>query len=186
MLLSGGVLAWTGTHHLLDVFGQSQAWSLSDPLLGIPFRVLMPLAGLAELFVAGFCLFSKRRTLSLGLVAWLTITFLVYRVCLWSMGWPHPYVWLSGLINGLNVSPHLADVVQITIVTAFFFSSSAALCSKRGDVAVRDNQSSFAKSLKMVCVLCGGHIEFPDDALGQKIQCPHCSKNITLLSQDKP
>jgi hypothetical protein len=38
-------------------------------------------------------------------------------------------------------------------------------------------------NLKMSCVLCGGHVEFPVHALGQKISCPHCTKTITLLKQ---
>jgi DNA-directed RNA polymerase subunit RPC12/RpoP len=35
--------------------------------------------------------------------------------------------------------------------------------------------------LKMNCVLCGGHVEFPANAIGQTIACPHCAKTITLL-----
>jgi hypothetical protein len=36
------------------------------------------------------------------------------------------------------------------------------------------------ENLKMACVLCGGHVEFPPHAVGQKILCPHYAKTITL------
>jgi hypothetical protein len=46
----------------------------------------------------------------------------------------------------------------------------------------RSRQRDAAAGLvKMVCPSCGGHIEFPSHALGQKIGCPHCAKTITLL-----
>ena len=37
------------------------------------------------------------------------------------------------------------------------------------------------KFLKCLCVLCGGHIEFPASALGDTIPCPHCN-GLTCLS----
>jgi uncharacterized paraquat-inducible protein A len=34
--------------------------------------------------------------------------------------------------------------------------------------------------IRTSCFFCGGHIEFPAHALGQKLQCPHCKRDITL------
>jgi hypothetical protein len=36
--------------------------------------------------------------------------------------------------------------------------------------------------LNMPCILCGGHVEFPANAIGQTIACPHRAKTITLMS----
>ena len=34
---------------------------------------------------------------------------------------------------------------------------------------------------KCACQHCGGRIEFPDDAAGQKVNCPHCNKPTLLF-----
>lgn len=34
--------------------------------------------------------------------------------------------------------------------------------------------------LKGACQLCGGHLEFPTEALGGKTECPHCGR-VTAL-----
>ena len=37
------------------------------------------------------------------------------------------------------------------------------------------------------CQQCGGHIEFPSNAAGQKISCPHCDKpTLLFLTQTAP
>jgi len=36
--------------------------------------------------------------------------------------------------------------------------------------------------LKCACRNCGGHIEFPKEALGQTISCPHCSNQTDLFT----
>ena len=38
---------------------------------------------------------------------------------------------------------------------------------------------------KCACAHCGGHIEFPREAAGQSVACPHCG-NLTLLIQTAP
>lgn len=39
--------------------------------------------------------------------------------------------------------------------------------------------------LKCTCAHCGGHIEFPVDAIGTVVPCPHCGRD-TELSLDDP
>ncbi len=34
--------------------------------------------------------------------------------------------------------------------------------------------------------MCGGHIEFPDHALGTTVACPHCAKTTRLKPSDLP
>ena len=35
--------------------------------------------------------------------------------------------------------------------------------------------------LKGQCQSCGGHIEFPAEAVGTNIDCPHCGKSTELM-----
>src|SRR5690242_12207778 len=37
------------------------------------------------------------------------------------------------------------------------------------------------KYLKGECQSCGGHLEFPAEAVGASIDCPHCGKTTELL-----
>jgi len=37
------------------------------------------------------------------------------------------------------------------------------------------------KRLKGECQLCGGHLEFPAEAVGTSIDCPHCGKSTELM-----
>jgi hypothetical protein len=45
------------------------------------------------------------------------------------------------------------------------------------------SNSNFVKS---ECGHCGGHLEFPADAIGQTIPCPHCGKRTELLAPELP
>lgn len=44
---------------------------------------------------------------------------------------------------------------------------------------------SVAKFLKCSCSACGGHIEYPPEAIDTTISCPHCGRE-TVLSVDVP
>src|SRR5947208_123705 len=42
------------------------------------------------------------------------------------------------------------------------------------------------KHLKGHCQSCGGHIEFPAEAAGMSVDCPHCGKVTELLLATPP
>src|SRR6185369_4311221 len=42
-------------------------------------------------------------------------------------------------------------------------------------------QKMTSKYLKGECQQCGGHVEFPAEAAGTSIECPHCGKATDLL-----
>src|SRR5512133_3524063 len=66
-LVSAGILlAVVGLAKVLNATGSARALDAPDPLLGLSFRHLMLLVGLAELLLAFFCLFTPRRWLSLS------------------------------------------------------------------------------------------------------------------------
>ncbi len=170
---AGVILALNGTSDVLAVFGKTQAIGLHDPILGISFRHILLLAGIVELVVSFLCLFTNKGTLSLALVAWLAANFGVYRVGLWTMGWHHPYAWLFGAMGGLDISPLMADGI-VTAILAFLFVGSITM------IWIERRKAKATGFLKISCSSCSGHIEFPVHSIGQKIQCPHCAKTITL------
>jgi predicted RNA-binding Zn-ribbon protein involved in translation (DUF1610 family) len=178
LLSAGGILLLGGMVKVLDLLARPEVPDMTDPIFAMPFRDLVLLVGMTELIVAGFCLFTDRRTFSLGLLAWLVANLAAYRICLWTLGWDHPYAWVAGLINGLDISPRIADLIIGATSAYLLIGSIGILCFERRMVRMVKT----ATFLKISCVSCGGHIEFPPHAVGQKIQCPHCAKNITLLS----
>jgi len=40
--------------------------------------------------------------------------------------------------------------------------------------------------IKGACRQCGGHLEFPADAVGQTITCPHCGNTTVLIAPNLP
>jgi hypothetical protein len=173
VLSAGGILLLGGTVKVLDFFARPQVPDMTDPIFAMPFRQIVLLFGMAELVVACLCLFTNKRTLSLGLLAWLVANLAIYRVGLWTMGWPHPYAWVVGLVNGLDVSPRIADLIIGATSAYLLIGSIAVLWIERRMVKA-------ANFLKMSCPSCGVHIRFAIQNVGQKISCPHCQKETTL------
>ena len=120
---AGGVLALTGLAKVCSAIGHARVLDVADPLIGLPFRQLMLLVGLAELFIAFLCLFTDKRQLSLLAVAWLSTNFLVYRLGLWWMGWHKPCSCLGSLTDTLHLSPPAADNVMKVILAYLLIGS---------------------------------------------------------------
>ncbi|HEX3626283.1 MAG TPA: hypothetical protein VH280_12750 [Verrucomicrobiae bacterium] len=173
VLSAGGILGWAGFNAFFDIFNKSHLLDLRDPLLGIPFRFLLPLVGFVELLVAFLCLFTDRQRLSTQLVVWLVVSFIVYRIGLWTMGWPHPWVFVGRLTDALNVSPFLADGILLVVGIYLLIGGTATFSLVRWGTQA-------ANFKKMSCPSCGAHIRFPLGNIGQQIRCPNCDSNITL------
>jgi hypothetical protein len=173
VLSAGGILLLAGMVNVLAFFAKAQVPDMADPIFAMPFHDLMLVVGLAELAVAYLCLFTSKKTLSLGLLAWQVVTLVAYRIGLWTMGWHHPYAWVAGLINGLDVSPRGADLITGATWAYLLIGSIAVLWLERRSMKATE-------SMKMSCPACGGHIEFPNQGLGQTTSCPHCKMDITL------
>lgn len=124
--VGGGILALTGLAKAFSAIGPARALDTADPLIGIPFRQLLLLVGLVELFIAFFCLFTDKRRLSLLGVAWLSTNFLVYRLGLWFIGWHHPCACMGSLAGALHLSDQAADNIMKGIL-AFMLAGSYLL-----------------------------------------------------------
>jgi hypothetical protein len=178
IFIAGGILAIGGFTKFLAVIENFQPVNISDPVIGVSFRYLMPAVGIIELLAAYLCLFTNKRNLSFGLIAWLTTYYLVYRIVLWSIGWHHPYVLLGNLMEIFNVSPFLADDI-VGLSSGFLLAGIITWLwfGKRNRTGLLEVPVG---SLKISCAICGGRIEFPANLFGEKTPCPHCRAIITL------
>lgn len=178
MILAGGILALDGVSRLLTIFQTPQLSDLPDPIFGLPFRYPLLAIGMAELTVACLCLLTKKRNLSLGLMAWLIADLLVYRIGLWSAEWHHPYIFVGGLTKMLNISPLMADGILVLI--SVFLLAGSIMMLRFGEYIRVPLPNHSIGYMKMSCPACGIHIRFAAENLGQTTTCPKCRAAVTL------
>jgi len=124
---AGVMLAITGLGKALSAIGPARALDTPDPLIGIPFRQLLLLVGLAELLVAFFCLVRDERRISLLGVTWLASNFLVYRLGLSFIGWHHPCACMGSLAGMLHLSDRTADNIMKGVLAYLLIGSYGIL-----------------------------------------------------------
>ena len=124
---AGVLLGMTALGKSFSALGPVRALDTADPLIGIPFRQLLLLVGLAELLIAFFCLFTDRRRLSLLAVAWLSTNFLVYRLGLWLIGWHRPCGCMGSLTDMLHLSDRAADNIMKGVLAYLLVGSYGIL-----------------------------------------------------------
>lgn len=134
---AGLLLAITGTAKLLASKGDSEFLAIVDPIVGIKFGQLMLAVGAAEIAIALVCFFSKRQTLALGLVAWMSTNFVVYRLGLWWMGWKKPCSYLGNLTDALHILPQTADSIMKAVLACLLIGSYGLLIWQWKQNAVR-------------------------------------------------
>ena len=177
ILSAGGLLALAGASRVLEGLQGTQALDLQDPLLGVPFRYLVLSVGMVELLVSWLCLFTNKRTLSLALMGWLAVNSVVYGIGLWTMGWPHPWVFVGGLTGWLSVSPLLADSILFEMTLYLLIGSAILLLLPKRKVAVLPEAAQY---FRIHCPSCGGKTAFTAQWTGQTIACPHCGGPLVL------
>ena len=121
----------TGLGKTFSAIGSARALDIADPLVGIPFRQLLLLVGLLELFIAFFCLFTEQRRLSVLMVGWIATNFLVYRLGLWFIGWHRPCGCMGNLTDLLHISPRLADNIMKVVLAYLLVGSYGILFWQR-------------------------------------------------------
>jgi hypothetical protein len=174
LVLAGTILSFTGMAEIIGGMASVQLLDMPDPIFRLSVRHLMLTFGSANICVASLCLFTGKRSLSLGLVAWISTNFMVYRIGLWSIGWRHAC--------GFMIAP-----LGLSLITTDIIFSLSSACLLVGSLAMfwLDHQARCAvEHLKMSCPACGIHIKFARQNLGQKIPCPHCQTSITLRKPD--
>jgi len=98
ILIAGGLLVAAALVRFLILFRPAQSLALPDPLLGIPLRPAVFLAGLLELAAGLICLFGKNSRLQAMVLAWLATNWVVYRIGLMWLG-IHPQGTFLGMLT---------------------------------------------------------------------------------------
>jgi predicted RNA-binding Zn-ribbon protein involved in translation (DUF1610 family) len=178
---AGGTLLAAALIRFLIVFGNDPMLALPEPMLGIPLRLTLLIAGAFELLVALICLFGRQASYQINWLTWLVTNYFVYRIGLLIMGMHHQGTCIGGLTDPL----HLANGVTGFILGLLPFYLLLGSCVGLGWIWLGEVWVwKTADNLKMSCPACGVHIKFAAQNLGQKIPCPQCQKNITLRKPD--
>ena len=127
---AGLLLATTGLAKAFSAIGAVRVLDTADPLIGIPFRQLLLLVGLAELLITFFCLFTDKQRLSLLAVAWISTNFLVYRLGLWLIGWHHPCACMGSLAGVLHLPDQAADNIMKGVLAFLLIGSYLLLLAQ--------------------------------------------------------
>lgn len=127
VLSSGAVLSITGIAKVWSGMGNSKFLAVIDPIIGIKFGFLMLAVGAAEIVIAAICFFSKRQTLALASVAWMSTNFVIYRLGLWWMDWHRPCGCLGNLTDALHISPQTADNIMKVLLAYLLVGSYGLL-----------------------------------------------------------
>lgn len=121
------ILLLTAAAKFISSAGQAKMLLQRDPLTGFQFRDLFRIVGGIEVAVALVCCFGKRIWLPAGLVAWLTTSFLGYRLGLSWTGYHRPCSCLGNLTDALRISPQTADMAMKIILAYLLIGSYASL-----------------------------------------------------------
>lgn len=137
-LLTGLVKIWSG-------FGHSPVLTIQDPIFDLQFVQLMTVAGFVELAIGGLCFYTKRDALAIFFVAWLSSVLLLYRLCLWKIGWHRPCACLGNLTDALHISPQLADNIMKVVLAYLLIGSYGILIwewTRRRQMRKSENRES--------------------------------------------
>ncbi len=127
------LLVVTGFAKIMSAFGTDRVLSALDPITRVPFRwMLLAVAGI-ELGIVGVCLWSKDARLKLYLLAWLSLSFLVYRLGLVVVGYKGPCPCMGNLTSNLHVAPQLADGIMKSILSFLLIGSLTLALLLRAD-----------------------------------------------------
>ena len=125
---AGVILAVTGLIKVFSAFGDAKLLEMADPIIDIKLGVLMLLVGMAEIIIALICFFGKRPVFPIGVLAWLSTSFVIYRLNLWWIGWKKPCSCLGSLTDAVHIPPQTADMAMKIILAYLFIGSYSALC----------------------------------------------------------
>jgi len=129
LLSAAAILALTGVAKIWSSLGDAKVLWEIDPILGLRFGLLMRIVGVVELVVAFACIRLPAAVANL-LVAWLSASFLVYRLSLLWVDWRRPCPCLGALTDALHIPQEIADVF-LKIVLAYLLIGSCGLLLKR-------------------------------------------------------
>jgi DNA-directed RNA polymerase subunit RPC12/RpoP len=188
------LLAMASALFLINITSPVDLITPHDPILGLSTKILFWTVGGIAFSIALDCLFGNRLFRPMLLLAWLVTSFLVYRIGLVSLGSHGLTGFLNGFSDAFGIPAKIASGLVQTIWGYLFAGSYCAvwcLARQRKLAAnrlptesklspIQRSNDTIVRTLKISCTACGGRIEFPTNAFGEKISCPHCHASITL------
>ena len=199
------LVTWTCEVRVIQSFLNAPA-----PFWGFSNRAILLLAGPLQLLFAGCLFVTRNLMTQMGTVLWMGLNYLIYRVAMvWTtyMTFPLPREEFVGW--RLGVRKETVDFCWKLFIAYLVIGSSMLMLLKmflywrlekqlKNEAWVKHWQESrdqvhlqakpanpkppanASSYLKISCYHCGGHIEFPSNAIGERISCPHCKINILL------
>jgi hypothetical protein len=124
---AGILFLLTGISKLISACGNAAILRYSNPILGISFKQTFLFVAIIEVFIAAICIFGKSVRLRAGLVAWLSTSFVFYRLGLIWVDYHKPCSCLGNLTDTLNIPVQTADTAMKIILAYLLIGSYAAL-----------------------------------------------------------
>jgi len=124
LLSAGVILLITALAKFVSSTGHSRILQVPDPILSISFRHVFWVVGAIELIVSMVCFFGKRPDFQAGLVAWLVIGFVVYRL---GVGNYRPCPCLGTLTDALHIPSQTVDTGMKILLAYLLIGSFTSL-----------------------------------------------------------
>lgn len=166
------LLALASAAVIVNLAGPKDLVPVRDLVTGAPFNYTLWVAGGLALAIGLLALVTNRPAWAGIGLAWLATNFLVYRAGLASMGCGSLTGFLGSITYEFGISARSAAFL-LDVMFGYLLAGSLALL-------VRLEWRRRCPPEKMVCPICGTHIEFSVRNLGQKVPCPQCTTAITL------
>ncbi len=127
VISTGVVLSILGLLKLISAFGHAHVLEMPDPVIGLTVKHTMIGVGCLEILVAIACFSIKRIERRLGLIAWISTNFLIYRIGLWLIDWPSPCHCMGTITDSLHIPVGVADTVMKCVLLFMLTGSYGAL-----------------------------------------------------------
>ena len=189
---AGAILLVFALDRFIIAAGNSSLLAFPEPMFGIPLRRAVWIIGGLELVVAIICLFRKNTDIQPVLLAVFATSFVGLQIGSFWMD-EHPAIFIGSLTDPLRISRgtmgFLIHLLPVYLLAGSYATLFLLFLSKRErivesvaeiPVSVGHSNETFARSIKMACTTCGGHIEFPTKFSGHQIPCPHCQSPVIL------
>lgn len=132
----------SGGAKIVSVIAGGEVLQTLDPIVGMRLGNLFSVVGVAELMVAAVCLLGKRARMQAGLVLWVGMALLLYRIGLAWVGIPRTCGCLGSVTAALGVPVVQADQVMKALLLYLLVGSTITLWRLRSAAVPADRQQT--------------------------------------------
>jgi len=112
---------------LVSSFGHDRVLESHDPVFNISYRNVFWVVGALELGISLIGLVCEKNNLRVALLAWISTSFLIYRIGMPLVGYNKPCPCLGNLTGIIHISSQTADIAMKIILTYLLVGSYATL-----------------------------------------------------------